>query len=238
MALGEIAKAVGMPASKAHRYLVSLCRGGLLKQDLVTGRYDLSRAAIRFGLAALSRLDEFKLAGPVLLKVHEDIGAPVSATVWSENGPVAVLREETVHPLVIATRLGAVLSVVNSASGRVFAAHLPGRVVDGLIASEFSRGVRPTNEGRPMTNAQFRDLLANVREKGVASTHGSILPGLNSLAAPVFDANGKLVMALTMLSIAGALDFSEDGQCATVLRDAARDLSDQLGYPAPHGSPG
>src|ERR1700681_1510926 len=105
MALGEIAKAVAMPASKVHRYLVSLCRGGLLEQDAATGRYDLSRAAIRFGLAAQSRLDEFKLAVAVLLRIHENIGAPVSATVWSEHGPVAVLREESVHPLVIATRL-------------------------------------------------------------------------------------------------------------------------------------
>ena len=40
MMLKEIAAAANMPASKAHRYLVSLIRSGLVEQDPMTSRYD------------------------------------------------------------------------------------------------------------------------------------------------------------------------------------------------------
>jgi DNA-binding IclR family transcriptional regulator len=54
--LKEIAAAAGMPASKAHRYLVSLVRSGLVEQDSQNLKYDLGPLAIPLGLAAVDRL--------------------------------------------------------------------------------------------------------------------------------------------------------------------------------------
>lgn len=51
MMLKEIAEAAGMPPSKAHRYLVSLIRSGLVEQDRLTSRYDLGPFALNLGLA-------------------------------------------------------------------------------------------------------------------------------------------------------------------------------------------
>lgn len=42
----EIAAAANMPASKAHRYLVSLVRSGLVQQDNANSKYDLGPLAI------------------------------------------------------------------------------------------------------------------------------------------------------------------------------------------------
>jgi DNA-binding IclR family transcriptional regulator len=230
MQLSEIAKAVGMPASKVHRYLVSLCRSGLVEQDPATSRYDLSRSALRLGLAALGRLDEFRLADNVMRELHEASGAPVSAHVWGERGPVTVRRAESVHPLMIGTRLGASISVVNSASGRVFAAFLPATVVDPVIAAELAQGVKPIEAGNRLTKAQFKALLAQVRKTGLADTQGGLIQGLNSLAAPVFDMRGDVVLVLAILSIAGVMDFSQSGPHAKLLLAATQDLSHQLGY--------
>ena len=45
LALKDLAAAAGMPAAKAHRYLVSYQRSGLVKQDAATSRYDLGPMA-------------------------------------------------------------------------------------------------------------------------------------------------------------------------------------------------
>jgi hypothetical protein len=66
MMLRDIARNAGMPAAKAHRYLVSFMRMGLVEQDANTGRYDLGEFALELGLASLARLDPVRLAGPVL----------------------------------------------------------------------------------------------------------------------------------------------------------------------------
>ena len=60
--LRDLAAAAGMSAAKAHRYLVSFQRMGLVMQDPVSTRYDLGPAALRLGLASLSRIDAVKLA--------------------------------------------------------------------------------------------------------------------------------------------------------------------------------
>jgi len=60
--LRDLAAAAGMSAAKAHRYLVSFQRLQLVTQDAGTTRYDLGPAALKLGLASLSRLDAVKLA--------------------------------------------------------------------------------------------------------------------------------------------------------------------------------
>ena len=46
MMLKDLAEAADMPPAKAHAYLVSFCKLGLMEQDAVTGRYDLGPLAL------------------------------------------------------------------------------------------------------------------------------------------------------------------------------------------------
>src|ERR1700733_16306068 len=61
--LRDLAAAAGMPAAKAHRYLVSFARMGLVEQQADTGLYDLGSFALELGLGALARLEPVTLAG-------------------------------------------------------------------------------------------------------------------------------------------------------------------------------
>ena len=60
--LRDLARAAAMSAAKAHRYLVSFQRLQLVVQDAASTRYDLGPAALKLGLASLSRLDAVRLA--------------------------------------------------------------------------------------------------------------------------------------------------------------------------------
>ena len=86
MKLIDLAKKSGMPAAKAHRYLVSFIRMGLVEQDTNTGRYDLGEFSLELGLASLSRIDAVRLADPVLEDLCEEIGETVALSVWGNNG--------------------------------------------------------------------------------------------------------------------------------------------------------
>jgi DNA-binding IclR family transcriptional regulator len=86
MMLRDLAKAAGMPAAKAHRYLVSFIRTGLVTQDRVSGRYDLGHFALDLGLASLARLDAVRVATPVLDALAEEIGETVAMAVWGNMG--------------------------------------------------------------------------------------------------------------------------------------------------------
>src|ERR1700678_159990 len=71
--LKDLAAAARMPPAKAHRYLVSLGRAGLVQQNAGTGLYDLGPFAVDLGLSALGRLSPVAAAEPFLEELRQSI---------------------------------------------------------------------------------------------------------------------------------------------------------------------
>lgn len=64
--LSALSAAAGLPPAKAHRYLVSLIRGGFIEQSTADGRYDFGGAARLIGRVAMNRLDIVRIGTPLL----------------------------------------------------------------------------------------------------------------------------------------------------------------------------
>ena len=54
--LRDLAREAGMTPAKAHPYLASFSRIGLIEQDETTGRYEIGALALELGLISLRRL--------------------------------------------------------------------------------------------------------------------------------------------------------------------------------------
>ncbi|MEP6771125.1 MAG: helix-turn-helix domain-containing protein, partial [Polaromonas sp.] len=90
MTLKDLAAHAGLPASRAHPYLVSFGRLRLIEQDAVTGRYALGAAALQVGLSCLHQLDPLKVATPVAEALALGIDQTVAIAVWANFGPTIV----------------------------------------------------------------------------------------------------------------------------------------------------
>src|SRR5690349_19291932 len=88
--LKDLAAAAQMPPAKAHRYLVSFIRMGLVEQDVATGLYDLGAFALELGLSALARMEPVNLATPALAELGEETGQTVALAVWANHGATMV----------------------------------------------------------------------------------------------------------------------------------------------------
>lgn len=224
LSLSDIAADTGMAPAKAHRYLVSLIRAGMVEQDQAAGRYRLGGAALNIGLAALSALDVMRLAGEALEHLCQAIDETVLLAVWGNKGPVVVRWEEASRPITTNVRAGSVMPLLNSATGRVFAAFLPDAQTRAMIAAEAAEA--------PALAEGYDAVLAGTRARGLGLVDGDLLPGVASLAAPVFDQQGDLVAVIAALGAQGQFDASHDGPVAAALRDASETLSRRLGYRA------
>src|SRR5574343_1707138 len=143
MMLKDIAAAAGMPASKAHRYLVSLIRAGLVDQDPLTSRYDLGTFALNIGLVALDRLDRVRLGLNVIAEMRDEINQTTALAGWGDRGPVIVRWERPRRPITVNVVTGTALDPLNSASGRVFTAWLPKETSNRLIDRGLKEGKLP-----------------------------------------------------------------------------------------------
>ena len=119
--LRDLARAANMSAAKAHRYLVSFQRLQLVVQDAASTRYDLGPAALKLGLASLSRLDAVKLARGRIAQLVERIGHTLALAVWGNHGPTIVHWEESPSAVTVNLRLGDVMPLLTSATGLCFA---------------------------------------------------------------------------------------------------------------------
>jgi DNA-binding IclR family transcriptional regulator len=68
--LKDLSTAAAMSPAKAHRYLVSLIREGLIEQSTIDGRYDFGGAAREIGRAAINRLDIMRIGAPLLVELR------------------------------------------------------------------------------------------------------------------------------------------------------------------------
>jgi DNA-binding IclR family transcriptional regulator len=70
-----------------------------------------------------------------------------------------------------------------------------------------------------------------VRTRGLGRSEGETLPGVNAMAAPVFDHRGEMVVAITAIGPAAIFDLDWDGNVARALRSSAAQVSQRLGAP-------
>src|SRR6478609_9268545 len=149
--LRDLAKAAGMSAAKAHRYLVSFQRLQLVVQDAASTRYDLGPAALKLGLASLARLDAVKLARERATALMERIGHTVAVAVWGNHGPTVVHWEESPSAVTVNLRLGDVMPLLSSATGLCFAAHAPKEAIAAMLREELARAQKQGRSDLPTT---------------------------------------------------------------------------------------
>ncbi|MBS1189574.1 MAG: IclR family transcriptional regulator [Rhodocyclaceae bacterium] len=230
MMLRDIAAGAGMPAAKAHRYLVSFMRIGLVEQDAATGRYDLGAYALDLGLSSLGRLDPVRLAGPVLDELCENLQETVALSVWGNYGATIVRIIDAGGPVTITLRAGTVLPLVNSATGRAFAAFYRGPYLKKLLDAELRETAEAAKVSVTTARRQLEKVLMEIRERGISRATGSLTPGINGFSAPVYDHTGSMVAAITSLGPVGEFNVEWDSPAAKAMQEAAAALSKRLGY--------
>lgn len=217
--LSAIAKATGNAASTTHRYLISLRRGELVRQDPLTGGYDLGPGALHLGSAALRRMDAVGVAQNEAMRLATNCGETCFVSIWMADGPMIIRWFQGRRPIITSAGIGSVLPVMLSSSGQMFAAHLPPHAIEAALAAS-----TPAH-----TLASVKKTLDKVRENRFSWIDGLIVSGLRGMSVPVLDVQGNIQCALTMLSTELSLvKFPNEPQRQLV--KAGKEASRQLGY--------
>lgn len=223
--LRDLAAAADMPAAKAHRYLVSLGRMGLIEQRAETGLYDLGPFALELGLSALARLDPLSIASASLVDLSRETGQTVALAVWANQGPTIVRWVGADTPVAASLRVGSVMPLTRSATGRAFLSFLPRETTLPWLKEELAENAR--RGLAPSTPGEVETFIAQTRKQGFART-SDFIPGIGGMAAPVFDYSASMVLALVALGYSKPFDAGFNGISRAVMRAAAV-LSARLG---------
>ncbi|MDM0007590.1 IclR family transcriptional regulator [Variovorax sp. J22G73] len=240
MALKDLAREADMTPAKAHPYMVSFGRLGLIEQDRASGHYLLGPLALQLGLISLQQADPVHIATPLIGQLAQQLGHTVALAVWGARGATIVRTAESPSPVHVNMRHGTVFSLTHTASGRVFATYLDAGVVRQLLDEERQRqkqrkGAEPAAPAgmppvQPLPSwSDFERQLQEVRDHGISRSDGEVIEGVSAMAAPVFDHTGAIVLAVTAIGPAGIFNTAWDGEIARALKACADTVSQRLG---------
>lgn len=207
--LAELSRLSGVGRSTAHRYLQTLVKEDLARQDPQTSRYDLGPAALGLGMAALKRVDGVEICGQQMKILAETMALSGGVAIWTDRGPTLVRWYRSAHFSITPVGLGDILPVDNTACGLVFQAWL------SRAKAEVARRNQPAHfRGTPPA----AEKLAEVRRDAWCDLSSHLLSNVMGQAAPVLDAQGELICVLTTVTDLGQVGAPEQRQA---LRDVA-----------------
>ena len=118
---------------------------------------------------------------------------------------------------------------MNTATGLTFASFLPPKMIESMLQHEALRmGGAGALDAAAMK--RFEHAMSETRRRGLARVAGTPIPGVNALAASIFEANGNIVLTMTTMGPTGIFDPAWDGEIAAALRSCADTISPRLGY--------
>lgn len=233
MMLRDLAREAGMAPAKAHPYLVSFSRIGLIEQDQTTGHYEIGALAMELGLISLRRLSAVRIATPQIAALASEINHTVSLAVWGTQGPTVVRLEEPSQPVHIVMRVGSIMALLETATGRAFTAFLSPKIVSAALENGLDHRGIGYDPNRGPKSQKTADALAAVRRHGMARAVGDPLPGVNAFAAPVFDHAGHVALVITVMGPTAIFDSRWTSPIAEALRRCATEVSKRLGSVEP-----
>ncbi|MFS8146171.1 IclR family transcriptional regulator [Rhizobium sp. R635] len=224
--LSQIAREVGLGQPTTSRYLTSLVGHGYVERD-GNGRYVLGIGLYLLGQKALQHRDVRNLARPQLEALHRRYNETVSLALWVHNELVVIDCIEATQAL----KQGATVGLPNpwhaSSLGKSILAWLDEKTLNVLLPTPalevFTKNTLST---RSLLRAQFQ----TIRALGFAVDDEESSLGGRCIGAPVFDATGRPIAAISMSGPVSRIVSEDIASIGDVISAAAKEVSRALGY--------
>jgi len=204
LSLAEVAKTTGLTRAAARRYLLTLVKNGYAAFD---GKFfSLTPRVLRLGYAYLSSTAVAFRVQPFLERISEKTRESSSAAVLEGTEVVYLARSATSRIMAVDLSVGSRLPAYCTALGRVF---LAGLQPEGLAAYFNGVAMFPLTPKTKHTEPEVRAALDRVRQDGCAVVDEELELGVRSIAVPVINRSGQLVIAVNISAPAARMEIGE-----------------------------
>jgi DNA-binding IclR family transcriptional regulator len=223
--ISEISRDLALPKSSTYLVVTTLEENGYLQRNVQTGKYYFGLKLVALGRKVLEHLDLREVARPFLGALMRRTGIIVHLAVLEGNEAVIIDRIEPPGQSAGADWIGRRLDINCTGVGKALVAYLSDEQFDQIItAKHFARH----NDNTIVTIRGLKKELARVREQGYALDDEEDEIGLRCIGAPIFDACGRVVAAISLAATTEQIPTDRVRALAAVLRQAASEISTEL----------
>ena len=197
--IGELSARAGLPKSTTSRLVGALERQGLVQRLGARGRLRPGPVLLRYASRDASQA-LVELAQPSLQRLADASGETFNLAVQGATGVEHLAQEDTAHLVGVTDWVGRRVPFELAANGKCFIAFNGGEADDADL----------------------------IRSRGYATSIDELEVGLSALAAPVLDADGAAVAALSISGPTSRLTAARIEELTPLLQEEATSLSRRL----------
>ena len=219
----EVAERLGVHKSTASRLLSALEARRMVEQGGERGRYRLGGGVLALAGALAGQMDLVRAARGVCEALAEQVGETVNLATADDGDVVNVDQARGTSAISTHNWAGERTPAHATSTGKVLLAF-------GALPRLSGRGRLPRFTAATITDRRaLAAALEEVVERGFAVADGELEEGLLAVAAPVRDAGGAVVAAISASGPTYRLD-ARRAEVAAALVAAAEEVSQRLGW--------
>lgn len=223
----QVATALGIPKSSLTALLKDLVSRGYLLFDADTARFGIGSQILTLSQAYLRNLNIVKIGQPIVSTLFEKTGEFSAFAIPKGLDYVIICADSMPLPLAHSLQIGERGPLFCSATGKAILAFLPPEQRDSIIANSDLRAYTAATKTDPVA---IRAELLDVRQNQLAYAREESLPGIVAMAAPVFNAAGHIVGAVSVATAVSRFSTTHEQVTAEALKLAAAQFSELLGW--------
>jgi DNA-binding IclR family transcriptional regulator len=229
LTLSELGRALGQAKSSLHAVLATLEDAGFVVRDTVSKRYTLGPQVLALSAAYARQSDLLRSFYETASPLARELGETVQMAVLQGRHVLYVAKQEGTQWVRLASEVGTLLPAHATALGKCLLAGLTAAELDRLFAGvELERLTERTITTLEALEAE----LERVRASGYAIDRGETLADVNCFGAPIRDAAGSVVAAISISVPVSRVTPERTGELIDAARRAAHTLSRRLGWTA------
>jgi len=236
LSIQEIAAQLDLAPSSVHRLLAGLVEENIVERA-ARRRYCVGREFGRIGALASRKISIRRLARPMLQQLLAATGeTSMLGTLMPQSSELIVADKlESVHALRYKVLLHERRPLLWGASGKSVLAWLdPDHVARALACGSNA----PGNGDMAPTATALGKILLDIRRDGYAISRGELVLGAVDIAAPVFDADDRVVGNLAVMIPDIRLSRRDEHRVVQIVLGEAHKLSSALGWQGAAGPRG
>ncbi|MDH4206016.1 MAG: IclR family transcriptional regulator [Desulfobacteraceae bacterium] len=225
----ELSAKVDLPKGTTHRLLSSLAYFDFVRQDVLNKNYLLGFKLVELGNLLVNQLDFKNEARPFMIDLAKTTGETIHLVILDQNEALYI-DKVALHQtgLQMMSRVGLRIPVHCCSVGKILVAHLAEDELNQIIKE---KGLPERTKNTITHISQFKKHIQTVRNKGYAIDNEENEKGIRCVAAPIRNANGKVIAAMSIsgpsirLTLKAIQTELKDAAC-----DAALNISKKLGF--------
>lgn len=224
MGVTLLARRMDMPKSGVHRLLQVMRSLGWVRQTQ-TGEYECTLKLWELGQRTIRRVDLRHAAEPVMRALSGQTRETILLSILDGTDVLYLDVLDSPQPVRAYTRPGDRAPAFCMGTGKAMLAYAPAEVLDAVV-----KNFQVFTSLTITTREELGKELERVRRKGYAVNRGEWSGGVRGVAAPIFDAGGRVIAAISVGGPGERMGEAAVRRIAPLVMAAAASVSRELGH--------